>query len=47
MVVYGRPTTRKELLTMATFSPVSGLMMIPQYGSVSKPCTPGEHQNSW
>jgi hypothetical protein len=18
-----------------------------QYGSVSKPCTPGEHQNSW
>ena len=19
----------------------------PQYGSVSKPCTPGEHQNSW
>ena len=21
-------------------------MMFP-YGSVSKPCTPGEHQNSW
>ena len=19
----------------------------PPYGSVSKPCTPGEHQNSW
>ena len=28
---------------MATFSPVSGLMMIPQYDCVSKPCAPVVH----
>ena len=24
-----------------------GVRQLPLYGSVSKPCTPGEHQNSW
>ena len=28
-------------------TPVSGRTTDERYGSVSKPCTPGEHQNSW
>ena len=41
-------TTQFLLVTsLQTVYPVQPTIMLWLYGSVSKPCTPGEHQNSW
>jgi len=41
------PTDRNHELTTSLTSQVVHLLSHFSFGSVSKPCTPGEHQNSW
>ena len=39
--------SKVKLISVKILGAVQGTITFYPFGSVSKPCTPGEHQNSW